>query len=173
MWISFTKNKAVISLSVMLALLLINCSKDDNNHPNVKQDECPQSHLPENDTVGFRLVNTADLVHCMLIYSQDLKRDSFLIREESELTEIIIGDSCRSKIPQVNFQDSMLIGYKTETGGSGYKNMHLVLFDHENKRLNYIITAFSNDTAMLHTEFNWIALPDYCIDSVSFKLDVN
>jgi hypothetical protein len=150
-----------IFISAIITMTAINCSKETDSN---------LTNLPQDDTVNFRYLNTNELINCMLINDIKLIKDCFFIKSESVLQGNLTENICNSSLPQVNFQDSMIIGYTTEIQGSGNFNERLVIYDSAKNTLTYSITVFSNDTSMLNTELNWITLPAYDIDSIIFKL---
>jgi hypothetical protein len=152
-----------IFLSAIITMTAIDCSNEADSN-SIK--------LPQDDTVNFKYLNTNELMNCMLINDIKLKKDSFLIKSESVLQGNLTGNTCISTLPQINFQDSMVIGYTTIIQGSGNMNKRIVIYDNVKNILTYSITVFSNDTSMLNTELNWITLPAYDIDSVIFKLNI-
>ena len=128
--------------------------------------------LPYSDTIDFRLINTNDLVHCMLVKNVELKKDSFLIKSETELENNFTSNSCINSIPDINFTDSIIIGYKIHIGSDSKNSQLLLTYDSLKHILVYTITAFENDTPMMITELNWITVLNYDIDSITFKLNI-
>ena len=159
-------------LTAMISLSIVNCSKKDDSSPIGFQDTIPKdslTNLPPSDTVDFRYINTDNLVNCMLINDVDLIKDSFLIWNNEELHESFTGNNCVNNIPEIDFQDSMLIGYTTKIQSSGNDINRILTYDSTMKSLTYSIEAFTNDTAMLIVELNWITLPKYNIDTVIYN----
>lgn len=149
---------SVVLIGIM-AFTGIGCDKDT---PNMDSEDI--------DTLDYRYINTTSLVNCMLINDIGLKRDSFIISTDSELKENFTEDICTDVIPPIDFQDSVIIGYTTKIGGSGKNNERNVEYDRSKNSLIYSITAFTNDTSLLYTELNWVAVPKYNFDSITYKL---
>ena len=167
------KKMIPIILTVMTAMILVDCSKEGIENPVSMQDSVPNDsnlvNIPQNDTVGIRFINTDELVNCMLINEIELKKDSFLIKHDSALHENFTGNNCINKLPEINFLDSMLIGYTTKIQGLVESNNRIITYDSTMNALTYTIKAFTSDTAMLCVELNWITLPKYNIDTVIYN----
>ena len=165
----------IVLPTLIIAMTILNCSKEVDNSPNGFQDTIPNdtnlAFLPQDDTVNFTYINTDELINCMLINDISLNIDSFLVKSESELHENLTSNSCNNILPQINFQNSMIIGYKTKIQGSGKNNERFVLYDSLNNSLTYLINVFTNDTSLLNVELNWIAIPNYDIDSIIYNLN--
>ncbi len=123
------------------------------------------------DTLDFREVNTTKFLMCRWVDDISQKKDSFMIRTEDDLKEILKKD-CWDLIPSVHFKDSVLIGYTTRIAGSGLDNDRILLYDRSKNSLRYLITAYSNDTSALNIDLNWILVPDYDFDSISYQLKI-
>jgi hypothetical protein len=153
-----------IALTIV-ALFVINCSKSGNDINNL-------DNRTRDDTIGFRYINTSELLHCMLVNDIEMKKNSFLIRNETELKNNFTSNSCNSNMPEINFSESIIIGFKTAIKGSGAKNQRLFTFDSLSNIYLYTITGFENDTSLLTIDLNWITIPKIEIDSVIFKLNI-
>ena len=126
------------------------------------------NHVVE-DTIRWRLLKSDDLLGCMLSNNAGLKKDPFIIRNENDLRKNFTSDICNDYLPFVHFPDSIVIGYKTAYGSSGIKNQHSFnKVDHG--AYAYTITVYIKDTTVLHTELNWITLPNVITDSVRFRI---
>ncbi|WP_236980884.1 hypothetical protein [Membranihabitans maritimus] len=158
-----------VGMVIMIAFIVtvMGCEKDIPG--SVSDKDRAESHL---DTLGFRLLYTEQLVHCMLINDTELQRDSFLVETDTQLEANFPGNSCIDYWPDIHFQDSVVIGYKTMVGGSGTDIERLVVYNRSTNSVTYSITAFTNDTALLSTKLNWITLPKYDFDSVVYKLKI-
>src|SRR5690606_11657552 len=125
------------------------------------------------DTLDFREVNTTKFLMCMWMDDILQKKDSFMISTEDDLKENFKEEEdCWDLIPPVHFKDSVLIGYTTKIAGSGLDNDRILLYNRSKNTLLYSITAYGNDTSALNIDLNWILVPDYDFDSISYQLKI-
>lgn len=148
-------------------LLIISGMACDSDVP--LMDEVPMGI----DTLDFREVNTTQFLRCMWEDEIAPKKDSFMITTVDELNENLKEEQeCWDLIPPIHFKDSVLIGYTTRIGGSGLDNDRILLYDRSNNSLRYSITAYSNDTSQLKVDLNWVMVPDYDFDFISYQLKI-
>lgn len=155
----------------IFAVIAINCCKGDDD-TKIDTNDTNNKDRTFSDTINFKEINTKYLLNCMLINDVEMKKDSFVIRSSNELVNNFIRNTCNDYLPEINFQDSIIIGYKTMIGGSGHKNQLSFGYNSSTNIYTFSITAFENDTALLRIDLNWIIIAKIEIDSLNYELNL-
>lgn len=127
------------------------------------------SNYPKTEIVDFKYIPTSELFDCMFDNDIELKKEKFRVSDLDELKSYFMNNNCLEKLPKINFNDSLLIGFQTTFGGSGIKERYLT-YDSLTNIYTYSVTILKNDTSMLISDFNWILIPKFKIDSLNYNL---